>query len=408
MVGADGAMTKRMNIGVALATAALGAAIAVGGCKSESSKNEASVIPSDLGATCAAPLPLAGRVVQKTFPDGRDFVALSGNPDEAIAEGAIGLVREGTGHALAIQVGGGRTTIPDSTGALGVLGAKLPGTSLNVIVFARARLAPKARFASTHVSEVDGATWSLEVRLLDGGKVIGTRSLPYPGEAITPIDIDTTGIAKTTSVLVQLDKRGVTTRMPGDLRGDPLSMQIVEVSYESGVLDVTIEARESVTEDDFKRLIEGHVAGPLCAPHACGTLLDGLGREKSCGTCDGGRLCVSNVCKLAADVAGGACVPARRDVACGASVGKGAGCGKRYDGCGGVVDCGECSDGLVCGADEPGLCGDPRAIRPSDVRALFAMRVCGCFQGRDEVNLEIACGDKERCDRGVCVPEVNP
>jgi hypothetical protein len=77
----------------------------------------------------------------------------------------------------------------------------------------------------------------------------------------------------------------------------------------------------------------------------CGTIGNGCGGVLECGDCTGGATCagggVANVC-------GGApgCIPVECTTEGGAQY-----CGVIGDGCGGLLDCAECADGMACGGD---------------------------------------------------------
>lgn len=92
---------------------------------------------------------------------------------------------------------------------------------------------------------------------------------------------------------------------------------------------------------------------PSCVPltcetaggRFCGSIGNGCGGALDCGECPAGGVCggggIDNVCAGGSD-----CTP----VACDLD-GGGEYCGVIGDGCGGMLDCGECSDGSACGAD---------------------------------------------------------
>ena len=85
----------------------------------------------------------------------------------------------------------------------------------------------------------------------------------------------------------------------------------------------------------------------------CGTLGNGCGGTLQCGGCADGQTCggrgLPGVCSAPAD-------PSCKKVQCQQTGGKL--CGKVGDGCGGVMDCGGCSDNLACGGSgTAGVCG---------------------------------------------------
>lgn len=80
----------------------------------------------------------------------------------------------------------------------------------------------------------------------------------------------------------------------------------------------------------------------------CGTALDGCGGVLRCGTCPEGEVCggggVPNVCGPAS------CLPTT-------CVAQGKNCGTISNGCGGTLDCGECFAGETCGGGGvPNVC----------------------------------------------------
>ena len=95
----------------------------------------------------------------------------------------------------------------------------------------------------------------------------------------------------------------------------------------------------------------------------CGWVSDGCGGVVDCGSCPVGTLCGGdgrhNVCGAAPIPDGGsACVPLDETVAC-----AGKDCGEQSDGCGGLIDCGSCAPGSVCGVGGPSLCGVPACTK---------------------------------------------
>jgi hypothetical protein len=105
-------------------------------------------------------------------------------------------------------------------------------------------------------------------------------------------------------------------------------------------------------------IINGVEVDPNCEPRACddgmcGTLPDGCGRTVDCGKCAGGDLCglvSANECADPHDLA----MPLSHTEAC-----DGRECGPAGDGIGGVVECGDCAPGEMCGAAGPAQCGRP-------------------------------------------------
>lgn len=385
------------NIKTIVVASLLGTLIAAPLACSKSNEAAPAELTTGLGESCERPLPIAGTVALKPFPDGKDFLALSGAPDEAIVEGGVGLVRDGAhGHALAINVGGKPVTIPDSAGALDVHGAALPGTDLKLVVFSRTRLTARAAFGGKVLNDVDPSKWSLELRVLDATvKVVAARSLPFPNESVVPLDIKVKGPAGTAKLLLQVDRRPV----PGlpVTSNDQVSMQIVDLRLTNDVLDVDQHPREAVTEREFRYLTDLLIPPPICPGNACGPIVDGHGREIQCGGCLPDEECNMHLCRPL--TANKKCTPKTHAELCGAGA-----CGKKYDGCTAIVDCGGCSDGKICGRDKPNTCADPTVVTPADVRATFGgTKVCGCFLAEYSKVVDVHCEPKESCKSGVCV-----
>jgi len=387
----------------------MASALAVGCNSARSTSPSEPAVENGLGLTCARPLSIAGQIVQRPMPPGIDFVPVKADGNAAPVEGGLVFVRDGKyGAALGVFHEGRPLLVPDSSGAVDVLGAAMPGTDLRVLVFSRAKLSPRAEFAGRLLLEPDITKWSLEVRLVDkSGQVRAQGSLPYAGEVVKPLDIDTTGVARTTSVLVQLDRRGLVSRFPGDLADEPVHMQIVEVDFTTGQLTVEPGKRETVTEEDFRDLSLSLIPPAVCPRNACGTVLHPTGQDAVCPACQDNLVCVENLCLPPSSVPGGVCSPRSRETVC-ASQGADMACGRHADGCGGVVDCGGCGRGQSCGANVPGRCGDPSVVRARDVQALFGAQVCGCFADAAGHRIETTCKQGSRCEGGLCVEEKKP
>ena len=108
----------------------------------------------------------------------------------------------------------------------------------------------------------------------------------------------------------------------------------------------------------------------------CGWVSDGCGGVVDCGSCPLGTLCggagVHNVCGVAPVVDGGSACPALTEAeAC-----AGKDCGQQSDGCGGVIDCGSCPAGSICGVGGPSLCGAPPCTKIPEAVAC-AGKSCG-------------------------------
>jgi len=103
------------------------------------------------------------------------------------------------------------------------------------------------------------------------------------------------------------------------------------------------------------------VGGPSCTPlgcaqdttSLCGVVGDGCGRSLDCGACAGGDVCTGGLC-----IPPG-CVPLTCDVAGGSF------CGTIGDGCGGILECGECDGAATCGGGglESVCGGDPSCVK---------------------------------------------
>ena len=109
-------------------------------------------------------------------------------------------------------------------------------------------------------------------------------------------------------------------------------------------------------------LVKANTCGSKCVPKACNDLQatcgqqgDGCGEIIECGTCTSPATCggagVHNTCGVAGGVDGGVCVAK-------SCTELGADCGAIADGCGGILECGNCLlAGQVCGANKPNVCG---------------------------------------------------
>lgn len=87
----------------------------------------------------------------------------------------------------------------------------------------------------------------------------------------------------------------------------------------------------------------------------CGFMADGCGEVIDCGNCDDGAECgilERNVCTTIDEDT--LCVPLSKNEAC-----RGIECGAEGDGCGGTYECGECPEGEQCGLVEPSQCDAP-------------------------------------------------
>lgn len=94
--------------------------------------------------------------------------------------------------------------------------------------------------------------------------------------------------------------------------------------------------------ENFNCVLEESCAPTSCeaSGYNCGEVPDGCGEVLNCGECAAGENCGAlgpNICGA------GMCVPRT-------CASQGANCGSLSDGCGEIVDCGSCSAGLSCGA----------------------------------------------------------
>ncbi|HEY8944633.1 MAG TPA: hypothetical protein VIM73_10245, partial [Polyangiaceae bacterium] len=104
----------------------------------------------------------------------------------------------------------------------------------------------------------------------------------------------------------------------------------------------------------------GRGSGSECEPTTCeklgkncGRVPDGCGDILECGECESEDLCgllAANVCATAEDLEE-LCEPISKATAC-----RGKECGVEGDGCGGVHECGECGSDEACGLEEPFRC----------------------------------------------------
>jgi hypothetical protein len=91
----------------------------------------------------------------------------------------------------------------------------------------------------------------------------------------------------------------------------------------------------------------------------CGPTGDGCGNLLDCGTCPMGQVCggggVNGQCGAPMNADGGSVMCTPRTCAQ-----QGLQCGQTGDGCGMLLDCGTCVEGMMCGgAGTPGVCGVP-------------------------------------------------
>ncbi|MFO0675752.1 MAG: hypothetical protein U0169_04420 [Polyangiaceae bacterium] len=371
------------------------------GASNEGGGDGAPPLDEGRGQSCQDPLSLASRVALREFlASDPPLLAMSGDPTETVPDGSVGLVRSGAyGHALALRVGAQSVVVPGSEGALDVVGGTFGGSGLHVLAFSKAQLTARARFGGKILHDVGASGWSLEIRVIDpAGQIVASRSLPHATESVLPLAVEVKAAANTASLLVQLDERPVPGgRIRAQRDPSPVSMQVVDLVFASGTLTVDERPSERVTESDMQYLADDLIAAPTCPEEGCGPILDAHGRVVDCGGCVGDEVCAGNMCHAASALPNG-CIPKTSLELCGPGA-----CGRHYDGCTAMVDCGGCANGFVCGQDEPGVCGDADTSRPEDVRAAFGgTKVCGCFTDEVGRTVEVACDAGEVCTAGVC------
>lgn len=157
------------------------------------------------------------------------------------------------------------------------------------------------------------------------------------------------------------------------------------------------------------RLADVHVVVlvQLLALGACssdgidGSNLDGSFADSGSGNDGGGALDASGPGLDAGRPDGGSvtpCVPTD----CAA---QGKNCGAIADGCGGILQCGECVTGEVCSLATANVCGDPNNLcEPSSRELACAAKACGFeSDGCDGVHDCGTCGPGTRCENFVCI-----
>ncbi len=153
------------------------------------------------------------------------------------------------------------------------------------------------------------------------------------------------------------------------------------------------------------------------AKATCGPVADGCGGLLQCGSCQPPESCggagVSNVCGKGGEADGGHLLPdgGCRPLTC-ADVG--AACGVAGDGCGGLLQCGQCNAPDVCGgANIPYVCGDGSGaggggcIAPTVSCNTDAGAICTDVQS-DSANCGgcgKACPASFTCANGSCSPQ---
>jgi hypothetical protein len=160
---------------------------------------------------------------------------------------------------------------------------------------------------------------------------------------------------------------------------------------------------------------DGGVCSPLsCADQqiGCGPAGDGCGGTLECGTCTGGQTCGgAGVPGQCGEPDGGSCAP----ITCAS---QGVFCGPAGDGCGGTLECGTCANGQTCGGGGVrGQCGAPDAGACAPLSCGAQNVACG--PAGDGCGNLVQCGDcpegqscggggtRGRCgapDAGSCAP----
>lgn len=122
----------------------------------------------------------------------------------------------------------------------------------------------------------------------------------------------------------------------------------------------------------------------------CGPIADGCGGLIECGDCDDDEACgivAFNVCTSLSEV----CDPIDREVAC-----EDIECGRVGDGCGGTIACGTCDRGEICGIEASGRCDEPPPCEPLSPQEACAERCGVVANGCDDVDGGlIDCSDYE-------------
>jgi hypothetical protein len=118
----------------------------------------------------------------------------------------------------------------------------------------------------------------------------------------------------------------------------------------------------------------------------CGLEPDGCGGSISCGTCAATAACVSGTCTTG-------CTPA---TACPSGIT----CGPWPDGCGGTINCGDCTAPDSCGgAGTPGVCGEGDANACNPFTCLTYNPPLYCGPAGNGCGGLLDCGE---CDGGTC------
>jgi hypothetical protein len=137
------------------------------------------------------------------------------------------------------------------------------------------------------------------------------------------------------------------------------------------------------------------VTPPACTPMtcaqqsiSCGPAGDGCGKQLDCGSCSSPQTCggagVPGQCGYRD---AGACAP----VSCAA---QNIACGSAGDGCGNLLDCGSCPNGQTCGGGGvAGQCGAPNADAGSCVPTTCTQQNIACGPTGDGCGNLIQCGD---------------
>jgi hypothetical protein len=160
-------------------------------------------------------------------------------------------------------------------------------------------------------------------------------------------------------------------------------------SVETSERDPTTRDSGPIADSTLEAEAPPHACVPKdCPAGACGMIDDGCGKQRDCGPCDTGdagckpRACSPGGCGVSEDGCGGTldCGRCAAPSTCGGggtpnvcgSCGRccspipitcaelGLDCGHAPDGCGGELECGDCTAPQVCGgAGTPNVCGAP-------------------------------------------------
>ena len=208
-----------------------------------------------------------------------------------------------------------------------------------------------------------------------------------PSEGSAPVGRLPAGVVRLAVVSLLLVGAGCNTRDVGSAVG---YIPGLDASTDGPRMDAWVLPDGPVTTD-------GGMAVDACVPvtcdriglEYCGTIGDGCGAVLECGDCSNGQPCgghgSANICPPLP----GSCTATN----CTPPGGAGKYCGKIGDSCGGTIECGDCPAGETCGgAGIDGLCAVPP---PSSCQRLQCNQPGGRLCGRvgDNCGGAIECGD---------------